>query len=92
MEIQFASTFAFRSAFRLHACQDQSPTFGSFILGQYLQNMKCFTRSWWTYESLLRTHVFPLLEAQPLGQIAVTGITAIGYAECGLREIARSGM
>jgi hypothetical protein len=26
--------------------QDQSPSFGSFITGQYLPNVKCFKRSW----------------------------------------------
>jgi hypothetical protein len=50
--------------------QAQSPTFGSFIRGQYLPNVKCFLRSWWTYESLFRIHVFPLLEARPMGQPA----------------------
>ena len=57
--------------------QDQSPTFGSFILGQYLPNVKCFMRGWRTYESLLRIHVLPLLETQPMNQIEITGITSV---------------
>jgi integrase len=57
--------------------QDQSPTFGAFVLTQYLPNVKCFTRSWRTSESLLRIHVFPLLETQRMGEIDITGITAI---------------
>ena len=57
--------------------QDQSPTFGAFVLSQYLPNIKCFTRSWRTSESLLRIHVFPLLETQPMGQIDIAGITAV---------------
>jgi len=57
--------------------QDLSPTFGSFILDQYLPNVKCFTRSWRTSESLLRIYVFPLLERRPIDQIDITGITAV---------------
>jgi integrase len=61
----------------METLQDQSPTFRSFILDQYLPNVKCFTRSWRTSESLLRMHVFPLLETQPMSQIDITGITAV---------------
>jgi integrase len=61
----------------MQVCQDQSPTFRSFILEQYLPNVKCFTRSWRTSESLLRIHVFPLLETRPMGQIDITAITAV---------------
>ena|ERR1700674_494315 len=61
----------------MEAYRHQSPTFGSFILDQYLPNVKCFTRSWRTSGSLLRMHVFPLLETRPMGQIDITGITAV---------------
>jgi integrase len=61
----------------METLQDQSPTFGAFVLSQYLPNIKCFTRSWRTSESLLRMHVFPLLETRPMGEIDITGITAV---------------
>jgi integrase len=61
----------------MDADQVQTPTFGSFICEQYLPNIRCFLRSWRTYESLLRIHVFPLLETQPMGQIDITAITAV---------------
>ena len=61
----------------MEAEQAQSPTFGSFIREQYLPNIRCFLRSWQTYESLLRIHVFPLLEARPMGQIDISAVTAV---------------
>jgi integrase len=57
--------------------QDQSPSFGSFITGQYIPNVKCFKRSWRTDESLLRIHVFPLLATRLIGQIDLTGIISV---------------
>ena len=57
--------------------QDQTPSFGSFITGQYLPNVRCFKRSWRTDESLLRTHVFPLLEPRPMGQIEIAEVTSV---------------
>jgi integrase len=57
--------------------QDQSPSFGSFITGQYIPNIKCFKRSWRTDESLLRIHVFPLLATRLIGQIDLTGIISV---------------
>jgi integrase len=57
--------------------ESQSPTFGAFVLSQYLPNVKCFMRSWRTSESLLRMHVFPLLETRRMDEIDITGITAV---------------
>jgi hypothetical protein len=57
--------------------QDQSPSFGSFITGQYIPNVKCFKRSWRTDESLLRIHVFPLLATRLIGQIDLAGIISV---------------
>jgi integrase len=57
--------------------QNQSPSFGSFITGQYIPNIKCFKRSWRTDESLLRIHVFPLLATRLIGQIELTGIISV---------------
>src|SRR5205085_12448426 len=74
--------------------QDQNPSFGSFITGEYLPNIKCFKRSWRTDDSLLRTHVFPLLEPRPMGQIEIADIASVvsrmqeaGYASGSINRV-----
>src|ERR1700736_1574071 len=64
-------------AVAMNTRQDQSPSFGAFITGQYIPNVKCFKRSWRTDESLLRIHVFPLLATRLIGQIDLTGIISV---------------
>jgi integrase len=64
-------------AVAMNTRRDQSPSFGSFITGQYLPNVKCFKRSWRTDESLLRIHVLPLFATRLIGQIDLTGIISV---------------
>ena len=67
--------------------QNQSPSFGSFITGQYIPNVKCFERDWRTVKSFLRIHVFPLLATRLIGQIDLTGIISV---VCRMQEAGHS--
>src|ERR1700738_110104 len=75
-------------AVAMNTRQDQSPSFGAFITGQYLPNVKCFKRSWRTDESLLRIHVFPLLAARLTGIIfVVCRMQEAGYSSGSINRV-----